>query len=107
MHAGRGVSLRKLGGTAAAEAPRREYNRGHPPRAGQRGDFKSHGVAVCTPRQQQQHQQQLQQEFEEKVDVGVIGNEGKHACTFREKPHGRQPCAPYREDCLMGQSRAA
>ena len=35
------------------------------------GDFKSHGVAVCTPRQQQQLQQQLQQEVEEKADVGV------------------------------------
>ena len=33
------------------------------------GDFKSHGVAVCTPRQQQQLQQQLQQEVEEKADV--------------------------------------
>ena len=33
------------------------------------GDFKSHGVAVCTPRQQQQLQQQLQQEVEENADV--------------------------------------
>ena len=33
------------------------------------GDFKSHGVTVCTPRQQQQLQQQLQQEVEEKADV--------------------------------------
>ena len=24
----------------------------------------------------------------------VIGNEGKHVCTFRDKSHGRQPCAP-------------
>ena len=59
------------------------------------GDFKSHGVAVCTPRQQQQIQQQLQQEVEEKADVGVIENEGKHVCTFRDKSHGRQLCAPY------------
>ena len=35
------------------------------------GDFKSHGVTVCTPRQQQQVQQQLQQEVEEKAHVGV------------------------------------
>ena len=35
------------------------------------GDFKSHGVTVCTPRQQQQLQQQLQQEVEEKADVGI------------------------------------
>ena len=35
------------------------------------GDFKSNGVAVCTPRQQQQLQQQLQQEVEEKADVGI------------------------------------
>ena len=35
------------------------------------GDFKSHGGAVCTPRQQQQLQQQLQPEVEEKVDMGV------------------------------------
>ena len=71
------------------------------------GDFKSHGVAVCTPRQQQQLQQQLQQEVEEKADVRIIGNEGKPVCAFREKPHGRQPCALSREGCLVGQSRAA
>ena len=60
------------------------------------GDFKSYGVTVRTPRQQQQQlQQQLQQEVEEKADVGVVGNEGKHVCTFRDKSHGRQPCAPY------------
>ena len=60
------------------------------------GDFKSHGVTVRTPRQQQQQlQQQLQQEVEEKADVGAIGNEGKHAYTFRDKPHGRQPCSSY------------
>ena len=59
------------------------------------GDFKSHGVAVCTSRQQQQLQQQLQQEAGQKADVGVIGNEGKHVCIFRDKSHGRQPCAPY------------
>ena len=60
------------------------------------GGFKSHGVAVCTPRQQQhQLQQQLQQEVEEKADVSVIGNEGKHVCTCRDKSHGRQPCVPY------------
>ena len=72
------------------------------------GDFKSHGVAVCTPRQQQQLQQQLQQEIEEKADVyvGVIGSEGKHFCTFRDKSHGRQPCAPYQEGCLVGESHA-
>jgi hypothetical protein len=62
-------------------------------------------VAVCTPRQQQQHQQQLQQEVEENADVGVIGNEGKHVCTFREKPHGRQPCAPYLGFVWWGKSR--
>ena len=32
-------------------------------------DFKSHGVAVCTPRRQQQLQQQLQQEVEEKAGM--------------------------------------
>ena len=31
-----------------------------------------------------------QREVEEKTDVGVIGNDGKHVCTFRQKPHGRQ-----------------
>ena len=35
------------------------------------GDFKSHGVAVCTPRQQQQLQQQQLQQVEEKDDVGA------------------------------------
>ena len=24
----------------------------------------------------------------------IIGNEGKHVSTFRDKSHGRQPCAP-------------
>ena len=52
-------------------------------------------MVVCTPRQQQQLQQQLQQKVEEKADVGVIGNEGKHVCTFRDNSDGRQPCAPY------------
>ena len=70
------------------------------------GDFKSHGVAVCTSRQQQQLQQQLQQEAGQKADVGVIGNEGKHVCAFRDKSHGRQQRAPYRECCLVGQSYA-
>ena len=65
------------------------------------GDFKSHGVAVCTPRQQQQLQQQLQQDVEEKEKVGVIGNEGKHVCKFRDKSHGRHPC------CLLYTSDAA
>ena len=63
------------------------------------GGSKSHGVTVCNPRQQQQQQQQLQQqlqqEVEEKADVGVIGNQGKHVCTFRDNSHGRQPCARY------------
>ena len=46
-------------------------------------DFESHGVAVCTPRQQQQQlQQQLQQEVEEQADVGVIGNEGNMCAHF-------------------------
>ena len=44
----------KLGSTAAAEAPRWEYNRGHPHRAQRKGDFKSRGVAVRAPQQQQQ-----------------------------------------------------
>ena len=47
------------------------------------------------------------QQVEEKADVGVIGNEGKHVRAFRDKPHGHQPCAPYREGCLAGQSHAA
>ena len=97
---------RRFRGTAA-KAPRWECNRGHPRRAQRTGDFKSHGVAVCTPRQQQQHQQQLQQEVEEKADVGVIGNEGKRVYTFREKSHSHQPCAPYREGCFVGQIHAA
>ena len=33
------------------------------------GDLKSHGVALYTPRQQQQLQRQLQQEVAEKADV--------------------------------------
>ena len=33
LHAGRMVSLRKLGSTAAADSPRWEYNRRHPRRA--------------------------------------------------------------------------
>ena len=81
LHAGRLVSLRRLGSTAAAEAPRWEFNRGHIRLMLRMGDFKSHGVAVCTPRQQQKLQQQLQQEVEEKADVGVIGKEGKHVST--------------------------
>ena len=71
------------------------------------GDFKSHGVAVCTPRQQQQHHQQLQQEVDEKADVGAIGKEGKQFCTFRDMSHERQPCVPYREGRFVGQSSAA
>ena len=35
------------------------------------------------------------QEVEEKADVGVIGNEGKYVCTFRDKSHGCQRYAPY------------
>ena len=60
------------------------------------GDFKSHGVAVCTPRQQQQLQDELQQKVEEKADVDVIGNEGnmsayfaiRHAAANRVHPTG-------------------
>ena len=26
---------------------------------------------------------------------------------FRDKPYGRQPCAPYREGYLVGQNHAA
>ena len=95
-----------MGSTAAAEAPRWEYNRGHPRRAKRKRDFKSHGMAVCTPRQQQQLQQQLKQEVEEKANVNVIGNDGKHVSTFRDKSHGLDLCAPYWEGCLMGQSHA-
>ena len=37
------------------------------------GDFKSHGIAACTPRRQQQlQQQQLQQEVDEKADAVYI-----------------------------------
>ena len=61
------------------------------------GDFKSHGAAVCTQRQQQRQQQQQLLQVEEKAYVGVIGNEGKRVCTFRDKSHGRQPCTPYLE----------
>ena len=78
------VSLRKLGSTAAAEVPRWEYNREHPRRALRKGDFKSHGVAVCTSQQQQRQQQQQLLQVEEEADVGVIRNEGKHVCTFRD-----------------------
>ena len=80
---------------------------GTPRRGWRTGDFKSHGVAVCTPQHQQRQQQQQLQQVEEEADMGVIANEGKHVCTFRDKPHGRQPRAPYREGRLVGQSRAA
>ena len=43
----------------------------------------------------------------ETADMGAIGNEGKHVCIFRDKPHGRQPCAPYLGFVLVGQSHAA
>ena len=43
------------------------------------GDFKSHGVTVCTPRQQQQLQQQLQHEVEEKEDAEEE-QQGVNAC---------------------------
>ena len=66
------------------------------------GDFKSQGAAVCTPRQQQRQQQQQLLQVEEKADMGVIGNEEKHVRTFRDKSHGRQPCTPYQEGCLVG-----
>ena len=39
--------------------------------------------------------------------MGVVGNEGKHVFTFRDKPHGHQPCAPFGEGRLVGQSYAA
>ena len=29
------------------------------------------------------------------ADMGLIGNEEKHVCTFCDRSHGRQPCAPY------------
>ena len=32
---------------------------------------------------------------------------GKHVLTFRGKPNGRQPCAPYQEGCLVGHSHVA
>ena len=49
----------------------------------------SHGVAVCTPRQQQQHQQQqLQHEVEEKADAEE--QRGVNACSIREKSHDRR-----------------
>ena len=58
LHAGRVASLRRLASTAAAEAPRWEFNRlgvqswaPSPCVAG--GGFMSHGVTVCTPRLQQ------------------------------------------------------
>ena len=79
---------------------------GTPRRGWRTGDFKSHGVAVCTPQHQQRQQQQQLQQVEEKADVGVIGNEG-NVCTFRDKPHDRQPCASYREGCLVEQIHAA
>ena len=84
------VFLRKLGSTAATEAPRWGYNREHRRRASWNGDFKSHGVAVCTPRQQQRQQQQLQQV--EKQMWGKPGDEGKHVGIFREKPYGQAVC---------------
>ena len=49
-------------------------------------DFKSHGVVVCTPRQQQQLQQQLQHEVEEKADAEEE-QRGVNACSIRETSH--------------------
>ena len=56
------------------------------------GDFMSHAVAVCTPRQQQQLQQHVQKEVEEKARAGVIGNEGKHVLTYRDKSQPPAVC---------------
>ena len=60
------------------------------------GCLESHGVAVCTPRQQQQHQQQqLQHEVEEKADAEEE-QRGVNACSIREKSHDRRlaMCSP-------------
>ena len=84
----------KLGSTAAAEAPRWEYNRWHPRRAWRKGDYKSHGVVVCTPGQQQrQHQHQLQQ-VGEKADMGLSPSEGKRVCIRASREDAQSPsCA--------------
>ena len=63
-------------------------------------DFTSHGVVVCTS--SSNSTSNCKQAVEEKADVGVIGNEGKLVCTFGDKSHGRQPCAPYQEGCFVG-----
>ena len=106
LHEGRAIFLRKLGSTAAAEVPRWEYNREHPRRALRKGDFKSHGVAVCTPRQQQRQQQQQLLQVEEKADVGVIGNEGKHVCTFRDSRTATSRAPPTARVAWWGKARA-
>ena len=51
------------------------------------GDFKSHGVTVCTPRQQQQLQQQLQQEVEEKADVVYMSAHSAISRTAASRVH--------------------
>ena len=40
----------------------------------------------------------------ETADIGAIGNEGKHVCTFHDKPRGRQPYAPFLG--LLGKARS-